>query len=313
MKNKSFLPIVKAKCQVLIHNYLTEEKEYEEIFLSIHPKGREQVQLNFSSKYCGRIVLEINSVAYYDLFGLFSARQKVNEGATFYVLPNNHHSNITAVDSMLESYSDVDKTINKVGIGNEYLNLKNYIPGDNIKQIHWKLSSKLNEIIIKESSETVSDSFLILIESTYTEKTKKIDPPLIDAMFEVYVSVSKALIKQGKVVSIGWVDKKGNKLQVEEINSVEHLQNMMTLLLQIGFGENSSTILQRLTTLNNKVYSHIIYITSAEQHKSHKGINRYENVFIVKGVNNEKIDSSVQNGTVFTPNTIKRDIQELSI
>lgn len=317
IKNRSLLPIARAKCNMLIHNCLTDEKKNEEIAVSIQSKGEEQIQLNFLNDYSGKINLEIVSITYYDILGIFSIKQEINDLSSFYVLPNSYYTNVNVLDISSEDYDNLERFTNKSGIGNEYFNLKEYVPGDNIKQIHWKLSSKLNEIILKENSETVSDSFLILLETTFLKEKRRIVPRIIDAMLEAYISITKSLINQEKIVSIGWQANNQDKLRIVNVDSVDHLQNLLPTLLQMKFHKGEESVLEQFVTSNNDEYSHIIYIFSNEQTRRQTELYTSTNLFIVKVVDEKEkeleFDALQNDGIVFTPQYIKSDIQELSV
>ena len=52
----------------------------------------------------------------------------------------------------------------------ETYDIREYRSGDSIRQIHWKLSGKLDDIMIREKSFPVDDTVLILAEPYLKEK-----------------------------------------------------------------------------------------------------------------------------------------------
>ena len=74
----------------------------------------------------------------------------------------------------------------------EVYQLREYRPGDDIRQIHWKLSSKLDELILKEASQPESRSLLV-----FWDKRTGGNPQQMDALAEVVSSAGMALLQSG--------------------------------------------------------------------------------------------------------------------
>ena len=64
----------------------------------------------------------------------------------------------------------------------ETFQLREYVPGDSIKQIHWKLSEKLDKLVVREASLPVQKSTLVFWDK-YAENG--FSPEEADAMAEV--------------------------------------------------------------------------------------------------------------------------------
>ncbi len=65
---------------------------------------------------------------------------------------------------MIWKASAIQETVPGDDPGETY-DIREYQPGDSIRQIHWKLSGKLDDIMIREKSFPVDDTVLILAES----------------------------------------------------------------------------------------------------------------------------------------------------
>src|SRR5699024_12069764 len=78
----------------------------------------------------------------------------------------------------------------------EMFGIKKYSHEDNLNHIHWKLTSKFDELIVKELTETVNDTFLILIDLTIENEKSKNHPAVIDAMMDTFISTSEALLAE---------------------------------------------------------------------------------------------------------------------
>jgi uncharacterized protein (DUF58 family) len=57
---------------------------------------------------------------------------------------------------------------NKKGMGTEFADIRNYIPGDDYRHIDWKTSLRLNDLFIKEFESDRERSFFVLMDQTST-------------------------------------------------------------------------------------------------------------------------------------------------
>lgn len=94
----------------------------------------------------------------------------------------------------------------------EVLLLRDYVPGDSLKQIHWKLSGKLDRLIVREASMPVQRSLLICMDNP-TDCT----PDESDAIAEITASVLRALSDAGSVFSVARPEENGcGFMEIEE-------------------------------------------------------------------------------------------------
>lgn len=220
LKNKSAFPVFKAFCVLEIKNKLTGEKESSVIKLSVLPKGTAEAEFSVSSDFCGYITAKIEEIYLTDIFGFITVKIKNFESAKgkMTVLPETF-SPVIVFDGILpvpeesESYSP-DKR------GNDYsetFQIREYVPGDSIKQIHWKLSEKLDKTIVKDASLPIAKNIMLFWDKTAGNAS----PDQMDAMAETTASVAQSLLKNGYEFALGWND--GNRTDIAYIKDQNDL------------------------------------------------------------------------------------------
>ena len=80
--------------------------------------------------------------------------------------------------------------------------IREYQPGDRIRQIHWKLTEKFDNLMVRDYGLPIQNTILLLLETGYAQD--KPDPDCMDALAEALLSVSQELASQQVVHSIGW-------------------------------------------------------------------------------------------------------------
>ena len=233
LENKSAFPIFKAICEVSVKNNLTGEENRMNIVLSAPPKGKTEGEFCLSSKFCGYITAKIKRVFLTDIFGILPLEAKdfsSSKGKTT-VLPETFES-VIVFDGILpvpedsESYAPDKK-------GNDYsetFQIREYAPGDSIRQIHWKLSEKLDKTIVRDASLPIAKNIMLFWDKTAGSAKE------IDAMAEVCSSAAESLLKSGYEFMLGFSDK--NKAEFAEIKTEEELLEAIPRMIKFG-GEKS--------------------------------------------------------------------------
>ncbi len=96
----------------------------------------------------------------------------------------------------------------------ETFQVREYAPGDSPRQIHWKLSSKLDRMIVRVAGLPLERSVLLLWERRGTPAAQE-----SDAMAEVMAVVCQELLRQGVGCRAAWNG--GGELTVQEVREPE--------------------------------------------------------------------------------------------
>ena len=89
-----------------------------------------------------------------------------NDAKTFYipVLPKlNSKTYPVFPESFLDTEND-DIAVSKGSLNQELKEIREYRPGDRLQNIHWKLSSKMDDLLVKEMQESASRTLCLLPE-----------------------------------------------------------------------------------------------------------------------------------------------------
>ena len=234
LENKSAFPLFKAVCEVSVKNNLTGEENRMNIVLSAPPKGKTEGEFCLSSEYSGYITAKVERVWLTDIFGFLPLEAKgfsSQKGKTT-VLPETFapvivFDKILPVPEDSESYSPDKKGFDY----SETFQIREYAPGDSIKQIHWKLSEKLDKTIVRDASLPIAKNIML-----FWDKTGEVMPSEADAMAEAASSVAQSLLRSGYEFAMGWQN--GTKIETAEIKTEEELLEAIPRMIKFG-GEKS--------------------------------------------------------------------------
>ena len=187
IKNNSIFPVLNGELKLSCYNKFSNNKEIEYINFPINSKEGESITFKIKSKYCGKLIIQAESLKIYDYLTISSVKKKLNKSKEIIILPNIY--NLSLFNKILDVNSLDGESFSKDKSGDdpsEVFNIREYVEGDKIQRIHWKLSSKVNNIMIKEYSQPISNSSIIIVE--FCENKNHI------IIFTIYVGMIKAKI-----------------------------------------------------------------------------------------------------------------------
>ena len=316
-KNDSFLPIVKVTCTLRLYNSFTGETRKQDVYFSINGKGMERVYIDLKSVYCGNVRISVESVSCFDLLGLFSTTHYPKASVEMIVLPKLFDMNIDVIQNK-SRHNEASAFPNEVAgmNSNEIIGMKPYLPGDNVKNIHWKLSGKFDDLIMKEFSETVEYSLLLLLDNSISGRNRNSDPAVCDSMMEAFLSVSRGLLEVGQAHAIGWLNGASGELQIEEIFSEDQLSGFIRTIMALERkGQEEAAFESYLNKDVQARFSQIVYITSQQSNEEVSMWSGKGRITVLNCIapTDYKESTNDEYGVDFTPESIQEDLRHLVI
>ncbi len=186
----------RAAGRVRCENRLTNECAETAFSVSPRLSGVAALTLAADAARCGTLRLTAETWTE-DLFGL--RRFPAPAGAAAFVtvepalfLPAVSLSENTTVIRDGERYSQTKPGSDP----SETFAIREYRPGDPIRQIHWKLSQKADMTMLRELGLPVIEQTLLVFRNLLSER-EAVSPETADAMAEVFLSISRALSNEG--------------------------------------------------------------------------------------------------------------------
>ncbi len=263
-RNGSAIPALRVSCTIICRNMLTGEKKEERLNVVLMTKCEKSLRLDVGSDYCGKLNISIESFRLHDMFGLSSWKLNPPAEKTLAVFPELFDPEVILVEDVNAIVDSDMYSMTKPGFDpSETFAIREYIPGDSIKSIHWKLSQKSDSIMIREYGFPIINQLLLLFEASYLTEFIIPTPKQTDAMAEAFLSVSATLAKQGILHTIGWKHSSSGMFISYDINSIEELDVLTEDFL-------SNTVIMDKTTTTGCYrkfheqcpYSHIVIVST---------------------------------------------------
>lgn len=268
VENKNFLPLGKLVVKLKYRNVLSKRWTKKKLEFSAG-RGTQSCCFIMSSDYSAKLEVRLRSVKLYDILNLFSirklSRKKREESAvSVIVLPNLHELEESPVRSnphiMIESdlYSDIKSGDDST----EIFNIREYMQGDRMNRIHWKLSVKEDSLMVKEFGLPVDCSVLILTDIGYHGRRKEY-LRYRDTVLEAALSLSYRMVLDGQVHFLAWYDSGKKEVEKVRISNEEDFYGAAGMILQCGIAlKNINTPLSYFAEYYREQYSNIFYVTA---------------------------------------------------
>ena len=244
--NDGWLPAMKLYCRVSLINDLTRQEQQLDLHMGVGARRQECREFFIEGGHCGRVYISVQFLRLLDYFGLFSVNVPIKAAARLTILPD-----LFVCEAFTGAMSAVDDESVAARRGDdrtEAFQMREYQAGDDIRQIHWKLSSKLDTLILREPSQSISRSLLV-----FWDKRAACTAACMDAMAEVAASVCHGLCESGTAFDLCWTEK--NELEMRQIRDMDTLvQAIPALVTQAGEAECPEP--------DYEAYGRVLYISS---------------------------------------------------
>lgn len=263
LENPTIIAALRVRCDVTVHNQLNRERIKHQILTWAPPRKVQMCRLRVASEYCGRLRAEVSQVVLYDCFGIFGVHCKCNavthttvQAETFepvvVLVPNPSGTDDSESYSQERPGSDLTETFQ----------LREYVPGDSPRQIHWKLTNKFDKLIVRDPGLPISKNVLVFWERTGESD----DPARIDAQAEVVISLCRSLVDMGIQFTVGWNDTDRNLCITHQIREMDEFVGIIPRLLRAtGTKEGVSGAGLLLQTRSDALCAHMVYIAETPQ------------------------------------------------
>ena len=168
VENKShLLPVTKGIAKVRYENPFSGDKGKMKIRFSVDTGKKRDRRIPVVMDNCGNVSITVEKVRIYDYLNIFAwTIGKHFETQDVLVLPPTKEMYLGKDKWYNETSADSDRfsTYKKGDDPSEIFDIREYADGDKIQRIHWKLSSKTGDLMVKEGSLPLMKEIHIFID-----------------------------------------------------------------------------------------------------------------------------------------------------
>lgn len=254
---------------ISVHNEMFDSVEKKQFFLKIHEKEN-LFEVPVSTNRCGEVSVSCDSVKVYDLFKLFGIPVKGFREVRTVIYPHKVKLKVEVTRNFTGAPKDEGIVQNRKGNDpSEMFDIREYVPGDDVRSIHWKLSSKTDTLVLRESSDPSHYSVVILPDFGLDQIEKNNSEKEVNTAVGIGAAVCRQLIQKGIPFGMAFPSAKGLKLA--EIRSRSDFQKMMSEWLSLRIQSKAGAGLQYFTMEHMEQYFTRLLILSAGHFEQNLG------------------------------------------
>lgn len=247
------------RCSLEIRSLLNGTSQKLDLDFSAS-RGTHTFPAELGSAYCGRLRISAETLRLYDCFSLIGIRVPCVSKCHVTVQPDGFETKLSLL-SVMGGIEDSDSySQERPGWDlTEIFQLREYVPGDSPRQVHWKLSGKLDRLIVRDPGLPIVQDVLLFWERTGETDAAEV----IDAQAEAVVSIARALLDQSVQFRLGWNDTTENRCILHQITDLDDLIGVLPRLLSAAGaagGDSGAQLL--LQTRPEALCSHMICIAN---------------------------------------------------
>jgi len=189
------LPLARLSVRLETASRFTGERERRNV--TLYGRAQGWVQRPADTSHCGLLELSCGKARVWDCLGLFSRRVPLPEPARLLVGPVPQDPGPVRIPESPAAHPR--RTQTGAGSAGEDYDLREYRPGDPLRRVHWKLSSKWDELIVREPLEDVTPLPLLVFDHFGA-------PGELDEVLDRLTGLSRALLAVQRPHAILWLD-----------------------------------------------------------------------------------------------------------
>jgi len=260
IKNPTIFPIPYLRINATYRNLYSSNELAKVIFASVESGSSSKIICNMSSNYAGNIVINLKSYRIYDYLKLFSLKKKLDCTLKAAVLPRYYE--LEAIDSTykITVESDNYSSYKSGDDPSEVHEIREYREGDRPQRIHWKLSIKLDRLMIKEFSDPIDCLDIIFISLCFPDGANTLYH--IDSILECVLSISYTFLLRRNPHYIAWYDAAGGICRRVRVEHEKDFYDAVDGLLNLKpYHTDNDSLMVYLAQFPQEQYTDFIYIT----------------------------------------------------
>lgn len=224
VENHSFFPFGGIRIKLDIRNLFYDNKKEYIINIADVPMKKTNVKWGFKALYCGCVRININEIEILDILGLVRKTMPLSIEKTIEVYPIECDIELD-IASVSSGESDEDEVQYRKGTDvSEISGIREYVPGDSLQSVHWKVSARYDDFMIKEYSMPYTDR-LCLAAELYVNSDIRDE---LDCVLGLHYSAAYSFIRGGREFYIVWYNPETMS------NEMRYIQNENDIIRAAG-------------------------------------------------------------------------------
>jgi hypothetical protein len=231
MTNRSFIPLMSGEIVLYTGNTFLGETQENHLTVPFRMHGSVEISYPMTSSYVGKIEVCAKAIRVKDLLGFHTVTKSVNLSEHIYMMPLGSDSETFHLNDYEKGMDEAEESQLAGSDFSDVSQVREYVPGDAMKNIHWKLSAKRENLMVKERLHMSSRKLLVVFSLTAKE------PQTADETIEKLYSFGRFFLQNRIPITLFWWSRRYRETYSETAESVEEWQQLMIRLFDTQAGD----------------------------------------------------------------------------
>lgn len=239
-RNNSRLPAVRIRYIIKYGNVLSDLRRSMKVLTGAGARETSRLSTELNCEQGGCYVFRLKRIRIYGWFGIGYVSKRVRSEAVLHVMPEIVPLNLVVGEASRHFMGEADIHDDKIGgdDATEIFQIRPFRDGDKLCSIHWKLSAKEEELMVRENSLPLGGPVILLLDMRRESrrsmrKGRWMRPSTERRMAQFYgtvLSLSFALMEQRCIHYIAWYSQREQDIVRVRVDKEEKVYLALLLL-----------------------------------------------------------------------------------
>jgi len=230
VKSEKKIPLPAIVCRMTVENRFYHNEEMQEMTFPVRSK-KAVFTWSICPVYAGSILIKPVEVYVWDYFRIFKKHIQVPGEKELISLPKKSTTVIRFLEMYREEGEEIEMdALNSVEDVTSIKELRSYRPGDRLQRVHWKLSTKQDDLLVKEFERELNRTITLLLEL----KEDETQMGSLDLCMRAIYSTALYLLEEEQIFDMKWYDISQNKFCEARIDSADRLEDTMQQIFRMS-------------------------------------------------------------------------------
>lgn len=241
IRNNSFIPLIRCKTVVQVQFGRNNKKRNYTVRTYCGAKSLQTCEFNVGCADCEVVSMKIKKFYVYDFLNLFCLFRKAESKSDILVLPEMPDDLlIQRMGYKINNDENMQYSDKKPGDDlTEIFAIRDYTGGDKIRNIHWKLSSKKDKLMVKEYSLPLTENDVVIVDVFETAKRNKDNR---NEVFKLFYGLVCEFLKRGFGIRVCFNKNGFNICEIKNMHDVYYLLSQVYGIIPYKEGANVASL-----------------------------------------------------------------------
>ncbi|MCR5543899.1 MAG: DUF58 domain-containing protein [Eubacterium sp.] len=250
LSNKSLMVSYDVCVKLDAENLLYKDESGTIISLPCSARNKYVKQLPVRYMMNGIYRYSIKTMTVRDLLGFVSLKKNADTSTEVYVYPEKDSQAEMNLSDMSRGMTESEETMKKGHDFSDVSDVREYIPGDKLMSIHWKLSAKRDILMVKDRVAMSDQQMVVLIDLAGNDE-------MVDEVVTLAYAVVDRFVREQTYVRLMWWSEGEFAFKEYQIMSHDDLNNAYSMMYYSNIYSDGQKIREYMRSIKPELKAYV--------------------------------------------------------